>query len=260
MSCAEFFGACSLSASMISLTCARAERDRMKFSCALSTTSTRACWWPVHRAVSAPPLRLRTLCWIEGRALLGNADQRPKQEVRRLAVETGEDDQSAQVGEVVNSESLLVAMSVGCHDSPGKNRFKDASNSRQRDRSEVASVPAARVMKTEEPDLARRDPVPAPGHMRQWPADAVARCYGAVGKVFPSTETPRVALPGRHPEEPGRPSPPARLRLGNRLSRGTRERVLPVQSRPLCRRRRVRRVQSILRVRAGKSLPAQRCR
>ena len=77
MSCAEFFGACSLSASMISLTCAvlsvtacssLARFHDFHARLLVARSSSRFC---PYRCDS------RTLCWIEGRALLCNADQRP---------------------------------------------------------------------------------------------------------------------------------------------------------------------------------------
>jgi hypothetical protein len=59
---------------------------------------------------------------------LGDAHKCPKQKVGWLVVEARECDQSAQIGEVMNSETLLVAVCVRRHDSPSENWLERGSN------------------------------------------------------------------------------------------------------------------------------------
>ena len=66
--------------------------------------------------------------------------------------------------------------------SPGHHRLEHPAHIFDRDRSEIARVPTARVVETEQPDLAGGNPTRAPHFVIERPPGAIARRRSAVRK------------------------------------------------------------------------------
>src|SRR6266849_10860472 len=113
----------------------------------------------------------RTFFRSECRRLVGRADQYSQQEVGRLAVQTRDRNQPAEVDQVMDPKPLL--MRVFAHlflsasgycplPSPRQHRPQHAADTGQRNRPEVARVPTPQIVETEQPDLTRSDAAHAP--------------------------------------------------------------------------------------------------
>src|SRR5208337_5603674 len=100
----------------------------MKFLCAAPRLPRALAGSPLFEPLPSGRCDPRTLHRIEGCALVRDAEQRSEQEIWGLVVKAGYCYQSAKNGEVMDSESLLVAMSVRRHNSPSENRLERGSN------------------------------------------------------------------------------------------------------------------------------------
>src|SRR5229473_7266057 len=124
----------------------------------------------------------RTFLGRQRRRLVGRADQYSQQKVGRLAVQTGDRNQSAEVDQVMDPKPLL--MRVFAHvdrlPSPRQHRPQHPAHAGLRNWPEVTRVPATRIVETEQPDLTWSDAAHAPRHVIKPALRAVAHRRPAV--------------------------------------------------------------------------------